>query len=87
MKIPANLQIFDHHVELTYADQDRLTPHLSGWNKLANTMLLDVPEKDLEKLLILELMGKQRRTIIDRLLAPLMRHKRRQIEARMEKVL
>lgn len=80
MKIPDKLQVFRDPVTLSMSDQERLSPHLSHWGRLHNILLLRPSEEDLKKLYVLELMGKKRRRILDRLIAPIMRHERRRVE-------
>jgi len=84
MKIPPSYQIFDLPVTLSHRDQDRLGPHLSNWNRLNEILLLSPSETDLRKLVILELMGKQRKAIITRLLPAIQRAERKRIEFKIE---
>lgn len=67
MNVPAKLQIFDRPVSLGSKDEERLSPFLVGWEHL-HPVLGSLNEPDLQRLIILELMGKQRRKIVQRLL-------------------
>lgn len=80
MKIPPHLQCFDAPVSISYADQDRLGPHLSNWNRLNDIFLLGIGEKDLRKLTILELVGKRRKPVLNRLVVGVLRAERARIE-------
>ncbi len=86
MNIPHRLQVFDVPVALTSKDAERLSPYLVGWMHLA-AILTDINEPDLMRLVVLELMDKQRRKILDRLLGRIGRVQRRRIEARIERCL
>lgn len=86
MKIPAKYQVFDSAVVLSSKDAERLSPYLVGWMHLAE-LLKDINETDLTRLVILELLGKQRRKILDRLLMRLGRVQRKRIEERISKCL
>lgn len=66
MKIPSKYQIFPKPVVLLDQDEERLTPLLAGWLKL-HQVLCDTQERDLERLLVIEMMNRRRRHIIDRL--------------------
>lgn len=86
MKIPNRFQVFDRPVVMDSKDEERLTPYLTGWMKLAG-VLSTVNEPDLERLVLLELLGKQRKKLIDRLLMRLGRVQRKRIERRIAKLL
>ena len=86
MKIPQWAQVFDMPVTLSEKDEVRLAPYLIGWMHLA-AILTDINEPDLMRLVLLELVGKQRRKIIDRLLGRVSRVQRKRIELRIEKCL
>ncbi len=86
MKIPDKFQVFDTPVVLTSKDEQRLTCYLTGWMKLAE-LLADINEPDLMRLGVMELLGKQRRKILDRLLMRLGRVQRKRIEERITKCL
>lgn len=86
MKIPTKFQVFDTPVVVDSKDEQRLSPYLTGWMTLA-PLLADMNEPDLMRLVTLELLGKQRRKIIDRLLMRLGRVQRKRIEERITKCL
>ncbi len=86
MKIPDRFQVFDKPVLLSSKDEQRLAPVISGWMHLAD-LLKDINEPDLMRLVIMELLGKQRRKILNRLLMRLGRVQRKLIEARISKCL
>jgi hypothetical protein len=67
LRIPARLQVFDEAVVISSKDRERLSAPLSGWRKLAPAHT-SFNESDLERLIVLELMGKKRRKILGRLL-------------------
>lgn len=83
MKIPEHIQIFDTPVTLTLADQDRLAPHISGHNKLVETLLIGPSEEDVRKMVVLELMTKNRKPILYRLLNRLEKLQRARWEAKI----
>jgi hypothetical protein len=87
MKIPDRFQIFDTPVTLTYADQDRLAPHVSNYNKLHELLLLPITDDDLKKMAIIELMGKARWTIIYRLLCQINNVQQTRWTAKAKKVI
>lgn len=84
MKIPSKYQVFDVAVTLSSKDEERLAPSLIGWMHLA-AILTDINEPDLMRLVVMELLGKQRRKIIDRLLGRISRVQRKRIEERIAK--
>lgn len=86
MKIPVKFQVFDKPVEISTKDAERLSNYLTGWMHLAK-LLHDINEPDLKRLVVLELSGKQRWKILDRLLMRLGRVQRNQIEQRIQKCL
>lgn len=67
MNIPTRCQVFDAPVLIFSKDEERLSPLLSGWMRLAPEMP-HLNEPDLRRLIVLELMGRKRRKIIGRLL-------------------
>lgn len=88
MKIPAAFQVFDKRISIQNSDVKALKPHLSGWNHLHEMMLLGAfEERDLMKMVIVELMGEKRKLMIDRILMRLGKVQRRKIEARIKKCL
>jgi len=72
MTIPKEFQIFDTKINLPDKDAERLMPYLSGWRDLAAWFYsAKVNEPDLQRLIVMELMGKRRRMILERLAARL----------------
>lgn len=86
MKPAQKYQVFDDPVELESKDIERLKSHLTGWNKLNEILLLGINESDLRRLVIIELMGSRRMTIINRLLGRLATIQRERIKTRMAKI-
>lgn len=83
MNIPRRLQIFDREVTITDKDVERLRVHLCNWQQLHEILLLGVNAEDLRRLVILELAGHDRGTIISRLLGRLAKVERREINRRI----
>jgi len=67
MTIHRRYQIFDREVVITDKDVERLRIHLCNWQRLHEILLLGVNAEDLRRLVILELAGHDRETIISRL--------------------
>jgi hypothetical protein len=86
MKIPLKYQIFDAPVEISDKDKERLGVHASGWNRLNEILLLGVNEADLQRLIIIELMGSRRLDIVTRLLGRLQKLQRKRIRDRIQKL-
>ena len=87
MKIPIKYQVFDEPVEISEKDHQRLSVHLIGWNRLNEIFLLgSINESDLRRLVIMEVMGARRSTIINRLLGRLQKLQRKQIDYRIAKL-
>jgi len=82
MKIPQKLQVFDTDVSLSDVDEARLSIYLTGFMKLANS-LNAINEPDLMRLIVMELSGKKRWKLLDRLLMRLGRAQRKRIEKRI----
>jgi hypothetical protein len=80
-------QVFDKPVSIDTKDFQRLSPHLSGWVRLHEILLLDVNEPDLMRLVLIELMGRKRKQIIQRLLGRLAKLQRARYEERISKLL
>lgn len=60
------------HVHLSLKDTKRLKPHLSSWPRLNELFLLGgLSPDDLRKLILIEVQGKQRRQILDKLVSRL----------------
>jgi hypothetical protein len=87
MTIPRRAQVFDAPVELSDKDRERLCPHLSNWRALHSVMLLGLNEPDLRRLVVLELLGQQRRMILRRLTARLSSVQFQTLQERIEKYL
>jgi hypothetical protein len=87
MTIPDRYQVFEKSVQLDSKDCERLGSFLSGWKRLAPLLALGVNEPDLKTLILLELVGKQRRVILDRLLMRLGRVQRRVLQKKVNQAL
>lgn len=85
--IPEKYQIFDEPVHLSDKDRQRLNAYLSGWNKLIEQLMDGVSLPDLQRLLIIELMDRQRRPILQKLLVRLTKLNREKLERRIERCL
>lgn len=74
-------KIFSDQPKLTAADILRLTPHLQGWNKLCEIMLMGgVCDADLKRLILMESMRDKPRTLVLRkLIAQLLSRTRHQL--------
>lgn len=83
MTIPDRYQVFERRTQLDSKDCERLGSFLSGWKRLAPLLALGVSEPDLRTLILLELVGKQRRVILDRLLMRLGRVQRRELQKKI----
>lgn len=88
MKIPEKYQIFDYRIVITEANREGLEPSLAGWPTLQRTILAreDVSQYALSSLIILELMGRRRPVIIDRLVMRLGKIHQHEIRKRIEKL-
>lgn len=86
MNIPRRYQIFDREVAITDKDVERLRIHLCNWQRLHEILLLGVNAEDLRRLVILELAGHDRGTIISRLLGRLAKVERREMLKRIAEV-
>jgi hypothetical protein len=87
IRIPLKYQIFDSPVEILEKDAASLKPHLTGWNKLNEIFLVGLNAPDLRRMVVLELMGSQRRVIIARLLGRLAKLERQKYLARITKAI
>lgn len=85
--IPHKYQVFDTPYFLDSKDAERLGGYLSGWKRLAPLLALGVNEPDLKTLIMLELLGKQRHAILDRLLMRLGRVQRRALQKKINQAL
>lgn len=87
MKIPTKYQVFDEEVEISDKDRQRLSVHLVGWNRLNEIFLLgSINESDLRRLVVMEIMGSRRMSIVNRLLGRLQKIQRKQIDYRIAKL-
>lgn len=87
MKIPLKYQVFDEPVEISDKDKQRLSVHLVGWNRLNEIFLLgSINEPDLRRLVIMEIMGSRRMTIVSRLLGRLQKIQRKRIDQNIAKL-
>ena len=88
MKVPKKFQIFDLPVKLSQSDADRLSPYLSGWPVLAKWFYSPkVNEPDLQKLIVLELLGQARLSILERLASRLGSLSRWRVKDRIRELL
>jgi hypothetical protein len=87
MIIPRKYQIFPEPVVLLDVDAERFSLYLSSWMHLHTLLTLGVNDKDLQRLIVLELCGKQRRHILHRLLMRLGRMQRYQLQQKIERLL
>lgn len=87
MKIPQKYQVFDEPVEISDKDKQRLSMHLVGWNRLNEIFLLgSINEPDLRRLVIMEIMGSRRMSIVSRLLGRLQKIQRKRIDQNIAKL-
>ena len=87
MRVLLKYQIFEQPVILTSKDAERLSYHLGNWTRLNEVMLLGVNLPDLRRLVVLELMGLGRRSILSRLLGRIAKEQHRERWAKIERVL
>jgi hypothetical protein len=87
MRVLLKYQIFEQPVILTNKDADRLSYHLGNWTRLNEVMLLGVNLPDLRRLVVLELMGLKRRSILRRLLGRIAKEQHRSRWVTIERVL
>ena len=83
MKIPFKYQVFDRVIAMSEKDAERLQSYLTGWNKLVAALISGVNKPDVQRLIVLELMGKCRPAILNKLLTRLGKIERETIERRM----
>lgn len=84
--IPRRLQVFDLPIVLESKDRERLSVYLVGFQHLA-PCISTINEPDLQRLVIMELMGKQRWELLDRLLMRIGKVQRKRIHNRITKCL
>lgn len=87
MKIPTKYQVFPEPVVLLDVDAERFAPYLSCWVHLHTLLTLGVNEPDIQRLIVLELLGKRRRHILQRLLMRLGKAQRHSLERKIEHLL
>lgn len=88
MKIPTKYQIFDDSIEIPDKDVERLSFCIGGWNRLHELFMLGgLNEVDLKRLVVMELMGKQRQPLIARLLGRLAKLDRQRYTRRIDQVI
>jgi hypothetical protein len=81
--------IFPNQPTLSAKDVERLAPHLSGWNRLSEMLVLDtVSNDDLKRLILLETkMTSPRKRVIQKLLARLLSRARHDLTTTISKFL
>lgn len=87
MRVPSRYQIFDTEVIITYKDEERLRVHLSNWKRLHEIMLLGLNTPDLQRLVIMELLGNGRQRILTRLLGRLAKLQRAELQKKINLLL
>ena len=87
MRVPSRYQIFDTEVIITYKDEERLRVHLSNWKRLHEIMLLGLNTPDLQRLVIMELLGNGRQRILTRLLGRLAKLQRLELQRKINLLL
>jgi hypothetical protein len=87
MRVPSKYQIFEQPMVLTSKDAERLSYHLGNWTRLNEVMLLGINLPDLRRLVVLELIGLKRRSILSRLLGRIAKQQHRDRWAKIERVL
>ena len=87
MRVPSRYQIFDTEVIITYKDEERLRVHLSNWKRLHEIMLLGLNVPDLQRLVIMELLGNGRQRILTRLLGRLAKLERAELQKKINLLL
>lgn len=86
MTIPKKYQVLDWDVTIDSKEAERLQTYISGWKQLA-PVIATINQPDLMRLIVMELMGKQRRKLLGRLLGRLDRVRRKRIEGRIARCL
>lgn len=86
MKIPSKYQIFPSPVILLDKDEERLTPLLSCWARL-HPVLLHTQEPDIERMIVIEMMGRKRPMILERLVGRLTVVSKSRIQARIKRAI
>ena len=86
MKIPIKYQIFERIVAMGDVSAQALQNSMAGWNRINELFLLGVREDDLRRMVILELMGPKRTTILNRLLGRLGKLERARLKQRIARL-
>jgi hypothetical protein len=76
VEIPLHYQIFDEEIVILADHREELEQHLTGFMPLANALAKGIPDYNIKRLIILELMGKARKKLLDRLIMRLGRLER-----------
>lgn len=86
MKIPIKYQIFERVVAMGDVSAQALQESMTGWNRINEVLLLGVREDDLRRMVILELMGPKRTSIINRLLGRLSKFERARLKQKIARL-
>lgn len=83
VEIPHRYQIFSEDVVILIRQREELESILSGFMPLANALAKGLPEYTLRRLIVLEMMGKGRKKLLDRLIMRLGRLERQDLQQRV----
>jgi hypothetical protein len=86
MKIPDHLQLFATPVVLSDKDEERLSVYLTGFDPFVH-LLCTINEPDLRRLVVMELAGKKRWKILERLVMRVSRLERLALEEKVKGLL
>ena len=86
MKIPIKYQIFERVIAMGDVSAQALQETMTGWNRIHEVLLLGVSEDDLRRMVILELMGPKRTSIINRLLGRLSKFERARLKQKIARL-
>jgi hypothetical protein len=86
MKIPIKYQIFERVIAMSDVSAKALQDSMTGWNRINEVLLLGVREDDLRRMVILELMGPKRTSIINRLLGRLSKLERARFKQKIARL-
>lgn len=84
MKIPIRYQIFDRFIAIGDKDEERLRPYLSSWNRVIDCLLKGISPSDVQRLIIMEMMGAARKPILHKLLVRHGKNQRLLLQRKME---
>ena len=88
MNLPRKYQVFPGvEVGMCSKDEERLSFYLSNWVRLSNLFVKGVNVPDLRRLLVLELMGKKRRFILDRIIGRISTLQKAELHERVDHAL